>query len=341
MSTRAQEEVAARLAAILDGPWAQRGQFARQFLTPPKSHRDGATGGAPYRFREPAKKGGSAKRYKSLTRHLRPHWKKSIKSKEIPLRDSLDEALTELQLVELAIETGYLKEDDVTVVASKRLHDLLWHQSVRNYVRAYDYTAVELLAQRLEIDLGFSKTPVPPPSIGASEAVFAAFLSQFRLWYQDKELDLFLSFLDDYTSIGDDKDKFYEFLTRKKYKPNRTERVYFARLIIGADRLLVRLSELDATLSDDERPRYGLFHVYWMAKLFGFELSKRGYTKEDENWAKLIQRSWVLESGEAVAREARGTIAYREFFKLRSARVRKLWKTTRKFVEAARNQSVD
>src|SRR5258708_5876678 len=119
---------------------------------------------------------------------LRPHWKSSgIPPKDFPTRDSFDEALTALQLLELAIVTGYLSENVALEAARRELIALLWSKGARTFVFSYDYYLVEGLASRARLQLRPQRSAALP-LIASSPDRFAMFLSFHSGWYDNPQL---------------------------------------------------------------------------------------------------------------------------------------------------------
>lgn len=134
-------------------------------------------------------------------------------------------------------------------------------------LKIYGFTSVIYLAQRVGLDLGFRQVVLPPIREGA-ESRFASFLSQHVLWYEDPLLDGWLGFLDDYQVLrGEeeaDKKVFSKFLKTEQRK--FTNEATLWGFVAGADRFLTRIADLSDSLSEEEKPSYGLFYAYWMAK---------------------------------------------------------------------------
>lgn len=319
-------EAQVRAKFLNQGPWIKKGRKA--WATIGKRPEGTATAKA------------VKKKQDHLTELLRPHWEDEISYDEGVIRDSFDEALTVYQLYELAVETGYILLEDIRDQVREELAGLMWSEGARRYLYHYSYTGVAYLAQRVGVDLGFKEAELPDISTG-TEGHFASFLSQHALWYGDKILDGWIGFLDDYLVIGDvdetDKDIFWDFLTTKQRKFD-DERALWG-FVAGADRLVTRLSELSETLSESEKPSYGMFYAYWMAKLYGYDLTKRGFVRDREqvDWAAALSQSKriqhqltrVTEELEKMGKKT-GERSAVDLFRERDRTVREFWDITTK-----------
>jgi hypothetical protein len=311
-------EVQERIKFLRSGPWIERGKSAWDRIgKPPKSSKEGQPGSTTQR---------------DLKVLLRPHWKKAIVRKEGLVRDAFDEALTIYQLYELAIENQYLSVSDIEGQVGQELTDLLWSEGARAYLVNYSYIAVIYLAQRLGVDLGF-RTVKPPSVREGSEGRFAAFLSQHMLWYADPILDGWLGFLDDYQEYKDedqsDKEVFWDFL-RTKQRAFKKEPALWV-FVAGADRFVTRLADLTRTLFKEEMSSYGLFYAYWLSKLYGYDLTDKGYVPDDEqvDWSKAIMDSkriaYLIEQKRGAKAGGPDTQGLLDNFRLRDGIVRELW----------------
>jgi hypothetical protein len=278
------EEARKRIEYLNEGPWIEKGQ--RAWIEIGKRPAGAPTGKA-----VTSKQG-------ELRKLLRPHWEAKIYKDEGVIRDSFDEALTLYQLYELAIETGYIEVDDIRAQVSRELNDLLWSDGARRFLQDYSYSAVVSLAQRIGVDLGFRELALPAIRKG-TEGHFASFLSQHVLWYDDKILDDWLGFLDDYLKVGKvgdtDKKIFWKFLTTSQEKFDKEEKLW--AFVAGADRFVMRLAELAETLADAEKPSYGLFYAYWMSKQYGYDLGENGYFRDGKqvDWSATLLKSKRIE----------------------------------------------
>lgn len=290
-----------RVKGLLEGEWTAQARKAEVFLRPPRRlvasllAEDRITVqdllGAERTYASPA-------RSKDIRRTLRAHWETKdgvYDPAEIELRDSFDELLTVLQLLELSAESGYLPEHVVRPLGRERLLNALWPAGARLFVKHYDYLGVRFLAARCDIDLGLPKV-IPPHPDPRAQVQFATFLSQHQGWYGDESLDWWLGLLDDYVGEEGEFDQpedeaFYSFLrTGRLPGENRdVERRFYARAD-GLKRFLFLLANLFSFLPQRSAPFYGFFYLYWMAKFFGYELSDDGYHRDRElyyDWSRI------------------------------------------------------
>jgi hypothetical protein len=223
MTAISKEEVKARLAALEQGPWSSGVSKARKQLAPVDS-----IGSIPRKIRIIALDKfdmSSANKRKSnrLVEILQPHFE-SEDEVEDPgeTRSNLDDALTLPQLYELAVQSGYLPESSIRESARAILKDLLWSAPARRFVSAYDYVAVAMLAGRVGVS---GLDPVRPPESNPNGALhFAAFLAHLRAFYTDDQIEVWVSFLDDYIVEEDEPTLLWEYLRgKRKSPPGRAE----------------------------------------------------------------------------------------------------------------------
>ncbi|WP_038966974.1 hypothetical protein [Bradyrhizobium diazoefficiens] len=170
-----------------------------------------------------------------------------------------------------------------------------------------------------------------------NQAQFAFFLSQHQTWYQDVLLEGWLGFLDDYEVFSgrrSDKEIFQDFLGSDTGAFE--DEFVLWQLVAGAERFLLVLSDLYTTLSQSERPSYGSFYFYWMARFYGYRASARGFErdKREPDWSRVLLGSKRLK---AHARSILSTKrAERRYWKLlteRNADCLKFWQLTRQFLD--------
>jgi hypothetical protein len=285
-------EIRQRIAGIEAGPWRERAApawaaIALAEVPPIMPVKSNTPLSLPVIFQ-----GHKKNRQKRLLRLLAPHWKAVIEEQDARLRDAFDEALGMLSLYELAIETGYLPLESVRQRARDKLVRLLWSEGARHYVQTYDYFGVSFLAERLCIDIGFHSLKLPAIKHG-SEIKFANFLSQRKIWYEP-EFDLWLGLLDDYQILEDeeyDQKILAKFLSTNDRRVEDEETLW--QIVRGADQFTMALAELYSSLGPDEVPRYGMFHIYWMARFFGYEFGRKGFKRDSDqyDWSKLLLSS--------------------------------------------------
>lgn len=271
-------EILSRLNGILKGPWAEGAitytNFVQKLTAEEKDYL------RPYNAN------------KRLSKVLRKHWEEPIESqKEIAVRDSLDEALSTLQLIELAIETGYLDAREIEDHAIDLLNQLLRYEAAKKYVSYYDFIGVRFLAARFKYDLGLPI--VVPPEINAKAAVrFAAFRAQHTLWYESEDLDNFLGLMDDYHYFYDtpeaEQRRFRDYVKNGNEPSDEKLSRYLQSTKKGLRFFVVLMSDLLGILKEPEIPFFGIFYSYWMMKFTGYDLTEKGYkAKEGVDWSKV------------------------------------------------------
>jgi len=309
-----------RLNLLLKGAWMPAAEVAEEFLRPPRGLVKGLRKDhISIRDLEGNEAATTTKtRSEKITQVLRAHWDSEEgvdDPEEIVVRDSFDEALTLLKILELGAESSYLREAVVIRAGRARLINLLWSKGARAFVKNYDYVGVRFLAARCGIDLGLPKETVPqadpqaqvqfglglpkvtvPQADPQAQVQFATFLSQHQGWYGDPNLDWWLGLLDDYINEEDEfkepeDEAFHRFLRIAKLpctNPHVEERFY--QRADGLNRFLFLLSNLFSFLPSETAPLYGSLYLYWMAKFFGYELGEDGYTRDPNlyyDWSRV------------------------------------------------------
>lgn len=340
------EELSARLGALREGPWTARARHARRKLVLPglrtvdlirhaRIDLDdlGIARSAAARAAERARELSGPLRWHELD----PHGIKDPVDKR--LRKSLDDALIWPQLVELAIETGYLPLDQVAQEARIYLATLLWSLPARGYVRTYNYLMIEFLASRLGI-AGF--TPHEPPLIDERAAVhFTAFLATEREIKHEPAIDDWLNFLDDYIVVKGGQQAFLRFLDGINCHDVTLSR-RCRELLDGALSWAVKLGDFHSSLPEAAHQRFALFHAYWLAKLFGDDLGPKGYVRDtrrwgdgDACWARSLAGYFMRGASDDLS--ASGSVEAR----LMSGSLEQLgrsWQAARRFANEAANQ---
>jgi tetratricopeptide (TPR) repeat protein len=333
MSVTSTPEERARLDGILRGPWRRKSRLAQKFLRPttdfsqilpteevidltrfPLTDTDRARGAA-------------------INWVLAPHWVRvgpnKFKIKDpIAIRDSLDEALTIVGLLEIAIQTGYIELQSVRVAARGELTNLLWSEGARRFIRKYEYTAPFFLASRVGVKL--NRHVYRPTKANPSASVrFATFLSQLVIRYGDPLLAQWEAFLDDYVDFNNEQDRLRNFL-KTGHERGRAQ-TKFKELVIGADRFVMYLANLFAFADEDERARFGQFFAYYIAKFYGYELGSRGYQRSENgvDWARAIAKSPLL--GADLESQLRREVRNR--FQQRVGIIRDTWSDIRELIQ--------
>ncbi len=287
MTDLTQSEISTRLAA-LDGPWCERGRKSYRFLKIKMP--EGVLPADPEEVVDLIaleRSLGSAKRGELICRVLRAHWDDGVYDRrEVAIRESLDEALVMPQLWELAIESGYLPLDAIQLFARDVLVKLLWSRGARAFIQNYGYATVPFLAARVGVVIGQRPLIVPPASAG-NEQRFSSFLAEVRDWYLDENLERWLAFLDGYREIRLAGTQL-KFLLRGNV-PNAEYTEYLGSLLLGAQSFRQRLADFASTLSAVERPMYGSFFIYWLARYHGYRSGEQGYYPAQTNWSKELE----------------------------------------------------
>lgn len=285
-----------RLKNLLSGPWVELARPVRELLLERKK----GVAVSPHDLRSEQLDPQLRLASKLISPLFRKHWPDGIEDdEEMELRDSFDEALTQLQLMEVAVESGYCSLEAVAPPAREQLAELLWSEGARKYLVHYDYLLVRYLAARLEVELGLDPVRPPRPDPEA-EVRFATFLSQLKTWYADDDLELWLGFMDDYVQEEDEQVTFAESFRAgpKSVSVRRQER--FGALARGAEQFCRLTSNLFYLCRPAERPIYGLFHAYWLAKFLGYDLRDAGYVKDRDayDWSQELPHSFTELQGE-------------------------------------------
>jgi len=287
MTDLTNQELQARLRAISQGPWSKGLTTASQKLAPVGGTALFSRAGRTIALDQLKLSSSNEQKSAELSKVLRVHYKEGsiTDDEEIAIRDAFDDALTIPQLYELAVQTGYLPEDSVRKPARSIMTNLLWSPPARNFVEAYDYVAIPMLAARVGIS-GF--LPVNPPEPRNSSLRFAGFLAHLRAFYDDEEIGTWIRFLDEFVVPDDEQDLVWEFLRgRRKTPPPRIQ-----VLLTGCQRFVTSLASAFHILSDDELGRYGLIHAYWLQKFFGYKRNRQGqFVKDTAIWGE--SDSWA------------------------------------------------
>jgi hypothetical protein len=281
MTTISEQEQRHRRAAIARGPWAKRVAEAGRELAPDDDLSVPKAGSGSVMLHEIRLSDRNKRKNQRLERILRPHFKSRdgiTSESEIKIREDLDLALMSLQLYELAVQTGYLTVDSVRRPARKILIELCWSSAARNFVAAYDYLGVSMLAARLGIQ-GIGRARPPEPDSSAAFR-FAGFLAHLRSFYGDELIQTWTGFLDDHIEEKNEQDKIWEYLQgAREAAPKRS-----AELLAGCQLFVGSMATAFEALEDEDLGRFGLIHAYWLAKFFGYELDDGGYSKNVDLW---------------------------------------------------------
>jgi hypothetical protein len=207
---------------------------------------------------------------------------------------------------------------------------LLGLEPAQLYLEHYDFLLVRFLAARLDLPLK-PRRLAPPASNPDAEVRFAVFLATHREWTSDSNIERFTRLLDNYL-FGDrlNSDFFSDYLLkRRKRSLSKREEVHIRQLSNGLDRFVQLSGGLFAQLSDSERPRFGSFYAYWLAKFFGYELESDGYERIWHSWESDAIK--LYSPAVAPDRESLSILRSQRLLQLRA--MRDTWRVTRKFLE--------
>jgi hypothetical protein len=299
MSTTSAErlkEEKSRLDEILRGPWVKNAELARKSLTFTSDlHQLLANDRISAQDLKAVLNSRDRRRARDLWHRFEPHWPDNqFTVAESDFRDSFDDALTILQLLELAVETGYLSLEIVRPIARSEIIALLWALPARNFLDSYDYWTVRYIADRVGIDLGLPKV-MPPQPVSNGETQFGAFLALVSEWSVDADLDAWLGMLDGYVFEDPDDEEyyeaeaFYEFLTTGDLpdEANLEDVLRYFSLARGAFKFLFQLHGILGPMQESERYFFVIFFAYYLSKFFGYELEQRGYVATDDGWDEI------------------------------------------------------
>lgn len=196
---------------------------------------------------------------------LVPHWEKTIsRQSDIDLRESLDQWLEYLQLLELAVQSGYLPLASVRREARPHLTALSGSPAVSRYLVAYDFVGVRLLASRFAVAFpGLPPLAAPPPA-PLSEVRFATVLSSHAVFTADDSIEVFTRLLDDYYFDDFGVANFRAYLKAGKSAFQKLPE----GLADGCLRFTIGLGETFSQLECEERRFYGTLYAYWLGKFF-------------------------------------------------------------------------
>jgi hypothetical protein len=326
-----------RLAYVLEGPWAQKAVAAEEFLAkkrqttlPLHSSATQALSSAP-----PARA-----RAAELTNIFRAHWQFPVTDiQEQALRDSFDEALNTLQLLELGIETGYYTTDQLRETVVAKFDELFWSQASIDYLTYYQYVNIRFLAARYGVDLGLPPLTPPTPNPGA-EVRYATFLSIFSQFYADEAVKSCLHFLDDYVLFDDELTAFTQFLTEESEMVDAEPLVeHLQQLSEGFYKLILWLNDVFEVVSSDEEKYFALFFSYWLIKLLGYTPTQTGYVHNGTDWMSLIDRfpNQLLIAGgyELDAVDPEDLVTAQELLRRRLLTIRNAWHSAQLEIEAS------
>jgi len=228
------------------------------------------------------------------------------------IRDSFDDALTYFQLIELAIETGYVPEEQIDGSTREALASLCWSEPARRFIHQYEYSTVEALAARLQLG-GFANRPLR--EIDRSGAVhFATFLATHRALERNAACNAWLGLLDDYIFEPNEQNNFYDFLESGQ----RVKTIRWETLLAGAHTFSVMLADFLDPLPEQLKNRFAGFYQYWLSRMYGFRRGRSGFVRNIEKWGQSDSwvralRSWFKRRAEGEPKESEEFIASESF----------------------------
>ena len=92
----------------------------------------------------------------------------------------------------------------------------------------------------------------------------------------------------------------------------------------------------------DEKPSYGLFYAYWMAKFYGYALTEDGYVRnrKEKDWSETLRSSvrinYYIEQSKKLEKDKASWVDSLEVFKARDRSVQELWAITLKHLNKIR-----
>jgi hypothetical protein len=289
------DEFGRRLAGILNGPWAEPMKRALAALSGPS--------GEPEIDQDQLSLTSEARQTSERLRHaLRDHvGSPIIDPNEMRLRADFDRALLVLQVLELAIQGGYLPEERASNVARHLLSKLLWSQAARDYVHIYEYPAVPMLATR--VGVRGLRTAEPPPASGvATDSLqFAAFLAHLRSFYDNDTVRTWFDFMDDIIVEEYEQDAIKRYWRRRGLSRPQRER----QLAAGSFLFVQELASAFEAVDEHQRAMFGMPHAYWLAKFFGLRIGETKYEHDpfgtDWSWCMGTRHHLGMEKSDEAA----------------------------------------
>jgi len=301
------DEQRARLEDIQTGPWRQMSELARQRL--------------------------SALSTDDLKRYLRSHYGDEIKDKaDLDFRQSFDQVLEEIQLLELAVACGFLPLDVVRPAVEPDFTALLSSKPARAYVKLYDFVPVRYLAARLSIDLDIGPSQ-PPPINPHAEVRYAVFLATHYEFITSARIELFTKYIDDFYFGKRRIDA--GFLKRWIAGEQPSDLIADEQQVVGNGYLgfiqfTETLGDFFLQLPDPERPYFGLAYGYWLSHYFGLRRPRGRY----ELLGVSFEDVRIAPSLLAIDSKSDGAQAESKRFQERRTTLKSAWEGTRALIES-------
>jgi hypothetical protein len=300
-------EYEARLVDITRGPWHEQSIMAREKLRTMTAE--------------------------DAQRYFRYHDVVISDPDELAFRESFDKALEELQILELAICSGYLPLELIRPYATSEFQTLLHHTAARRYVALYDFASVRFLAARFDIPL--TDIPVKPPPIDARAGLrFATFLAVHSDFVVNPAIKLFTQVMDDYQFDGLIDAPFLSSYLRAPSAPlTDRQRSTVQTACLGFVEFLQVLGDLFLQLEPDQQPLYGCVYAYWLAHFFGLRPATAGYQREGVAFQELDPVAVLSAAGDEQVSDIE-----QERLRARVTTLNATWAATRQLLESiARN----
>ena len=264
-------------------------------------------------------------------RFLRSHFGDAITDRdEQEVRESFDNALEELQLLELAVACGFLTLEAVRSIAEPEFAALISSEPACEYLKIYNYVPVRYLAARLGIELGLGE--VRPPAINHdAEVRFAMFLAMHYEFTASAAIRRFTRFMDDFV-VG----------------PNRIGAVFLKRRIesggnalsgndeavvaegcLGLVQFVEMLGDFFLQVPVHDQPYFGLAYSYWLSHFFGLRRTADRYEERGVSFEKVGFPTAVLGAGF----DADAVNAESKRFQQGLETLKTVWDATRELIE--------
>jgi hypothetical protein len=205
-------------------------------------------------------------------------------------QSSLEDAIVYLQIVNLALETGYLPREELGGSLQKHVDLIFTPEPARRRTHPDFYLRSRPIVARLNLErfLGHRKAPTE----SNSAVHFASFLAADRALERDPYCAAWNRFL---FGSGKEYAEFRTFL--RSGSPPRTRRQM--TLVFGGQRFASMLADFFVTLPGSVRPRFGALYGDQLSYFLG-ESPSRGtaqpgspvWPTENKNWADEV-KAWI------------------------------------------------
>jgi hypothetical protein len=295
MSTLDEAELQARVAAVRDGPWARRASAARS----PFAFRTAAydlTEPESYIFPKPQLSGPLVSSELPITFPIWRTQSTPLTDTQQQARNTFDDAYTYFQLVDLAIDTGYLPANQIEVPVRLQLSQIIrpprgtisiGNEEFAPYVER-GFETKPFLTQRSE--------PTHPDCAGH----FASFLATDHSLNRNPLCVAWQSLLAD---KPDEQRSFYVFLNSRKRATLRRQQT----LILGAQSSVVQLADFLIPLPESLQMRFAYLYGSRLRRFFGYRRDHLGLSLALEPWTYAAD-SWAVVLGNWINERGSGAI---------------------------------